>query len=305
MIKKLQNKLIGVIAGGLSAEREVSLRSGKKVHQALRELGYKTKFIDPAFDSIENSSIDIAFIALHGWFGEDGNAQSILKSFNIPHTGSGVHASILGMNKLLTKKLLLKNSIPTPEFQMINKFTDKINLTVPFPCIIKPIDQGSSVDVAIINSIDEFNKAAPAFFAKYTTGILERYIPGKEITVGLLEINKKTIALPVLELRPKNKFYDYEAKYTKGLTEFILPATINEEETILSQKYAIKAHQSLGCRGFSRVDMIIDAVFGPKVLEVNTIPGMTELSDLPAQASAYGLSYNQLVETILCSVLDK
>jgi D-alanine-D-alanine ligase len=303
MNKELKAKRIGVLAGGLSVERDVSLRSGKNIFNALIRLGYQPVMLDPAHDNFLDNNIDIAFLALHGKFGEDGTIQSLLEKYNIPYTGSGVSASVIGMNKLLTKNILQKEGLPTPAFQVINESTISNPLTIPFPVIIKPIDEGSSVGVSIVNNLKDYQNRIRLLINKYNNCLVEKYISGKEITIGILEIDNNNIALPILQLNSKTSFYDFEAKYTKGLTEFILPAKLDENQTKLCQELAIKTHEAINCKGLSRVDMIFNPEEGPKILEINTIPGMTDLSDLPAQALHHGLSYDQLVDIILQSAL--
>jgi len=297
----LKDKKIGVLAGGWSEEREVSLRSGKNVLDALHALGYKATLIDPAEKDIKNFNIDLAFIALHGKFGEDGTVQGHLEILGIPYTGSGVLASATGMNKLSTKTILKAQSLPTAAHWRLNN-TEK---PLSGPCVVKPILGGSSIGVSIINT----KKALDDHILKLSPDLgqyfVEDYIPGKEITVGLLEDPRRgLLALPVLELKPQtSSFYDYYSKYTKGETEFILPSTLSDETEQQCQDYAKKLHEAVGCRGFSRVDMIVHPEKGPFILEINTIPGLTTLSDVPAQANAFGISFNQLVETILYSAL--
>jgi D-alanine-D-alanine ligase len=300
----LRDKKIGVLLGGLSMERAVSLRSGEGVYQALCDLGYQVQKIDPIKDDVLEAKIDIAFIALHGRFGEDGTIQSYLEHHKIAYTGSRIKASVIGMNKLLTKEVLKKQGLANPDFKLIYEEQSFLPKGFELPVIIKPVDQGSSVDVFYVDSFELWQKEQKNLLKKYGVYILEKYIKGKEITVGVLEREgAKLQALPILELRPKNTFYDYEAKYTEGMTQFILPAELSDSETKTAQALAKQVHQKIGCRGFSRIDMIFHKEEGPFVLEVNTIPGMTNLSDLPAQAKQAGISYNELVEIILKSAI--
>lgn len=284
---------VGVLYGGWSSEREISIISGKRVADALRKCGYDIIEIDVGRDialKLSEEKIDIAFIMLHGKPGEDGTIQGLLETMNIPYTGSGVLASALSINKVLTKRILESSGIPTPEF--IHPIRDnKPDMDTPY--LIKPVSEGSSVGISIVREKKTYRKAIEKAI-EYGDFFIEKYIEGKEVTVGILG----DIALPVLELVPENEFYDYEAKYTDGMTEFIIPARLSDEMTEKTQEIALEAHRILGCCDFSRVDFIVqnEDVF---VLEINTIPGMTELSDLPAEALEMGIDYNELVERIL------
>ncbi len=303
---EIKKKKIGVILGGPSSEREVSLRSGENVYNALLKAGYNAVKIDLDENIVENlkkEKIELAYITLHGSPGEDGTIQGLLEILKIPYTGSGVLGSAVALNKIVTKQLFIANNIPTPPAVIIREegFTNQKKeeaLKLGFPLMVKPFAEGSSIGVKKVNNEEELDNYMPEFLRKYKYGLIEKYIKGKDITVGVLDTEEGTIALPVLELRPQKEFYDYEAKYTKGMTEFILPAKLSEELTREVKELAIKAHKALWCSGVSRVDMVIsnDEVY---VLEVNTIPGMTETSDLPAQAKTAGIDFVQLVEIIL------
>ncbi len=305
MISELKNKKIGVLNGGFSIEREVSLRSGARVYEALRCLGYRAVRIDPAQEDILTSQIDVALIMLHGKFGEDGAIQSFLDFHGIPYTGSGIRASIMGINKLLTKQILLKHRLPTAPFYPVYSINGNGHPNFSFPRVLKPLDQGSSLGVDIVDTPEEFENAQRRLITQFNCGLVEEYTPGKEVTVGVLQKGASIFALPILQLKPKKRFYDYEAKYTKGLTEFILPAELSQEQTQQCQEIAKTLHQLTGCHGMSRVDMIVHPEKGPFILEINTIPGMTDLSDLPAQARHYGINYEELVEIILESALNR
>ena len=292
----LKQARIGILAGGISQERDVSLKSGQNVLESLTRQGYTASLIDPKTDPISKANFDVAFIALHGEFGEDGTIQSICDEANIPYTGSGILASHIAMNKLASKAIMKKYQIPTP------KSCSAIHPWIQAPCVVKPISSGSSIGVEIFKTEIEL-QAWKTIQIKPESYFIERYAEGRQITVGVLDIDKKSKALPVLELVPKNKFYDYHAKYTSGQTEFITPAKINDVNTKTAQQYALDLHHHLGCNGFSRTDMIITPKDGILVLEINTIPGLTELSDLPAQAKAAGLSFDDLILHILHSCL--
>jgi len=295
---------VGVICGGFSGERAVSLRSGRNIADALRRKGYDVKEIDPAVDSLLDMGIDVAFIALHGPIGEDGTIQALLDHLQIPYTGSGVTASVIGMNKLISKWAFVHHQIPTAAFQVISPDVP-LELKLPLPVIVKPVSEGSSLGVEIVDSFDQFESVAKDATAKYGVCLVEEMVVGTEITVSVIEQSGALVVLPILELRPKNRFYDYEAKYTDGKTEFVLPAELSEEMTATAKALGLKVHQALGCRGMSRTDMIVDARKGPVVLEINTIPGMTDLSDLPAQARCAGLSFDDVVEGMLRSALQR
>lgn len=314
---------IGVLCGGLSNEREVSLRSGKNCLAALKRLGYVNAIeIDVNQDlylALKENRIEAAFLALHGKYGEDGTVQGLLELLQIPYTGSGVLASAVAMSKMITKKLLAANNLPMAETVIIDEHEAKnykqITSSIQWmPVMVKPLAEGSSVGVAKVEEKASLMDAVEETITKYGGAIVEQYIKGQEITVGVLEElgphkNGKDIwALPILELRPKSKagFYDYEAKYTKGMTEFILPAELSPEVTKHAQEIAIKTFRALQCHGYARVDMMIDAGGQPHILEVNTLPGMTDTSDLPAMAEKAGIPYDTLVERILFSCgLDK
>ena len=225
MINELLNKKIAVICGGFSREREISLRSGENIYQALKELGYNAVKIDFAENQLLKDICDIAFIALHGVDGEDGIIQTLLEAQNIPYTGCGVNASVIGYNKYLTKKMSSLNKIPIPEYNRCYLPLSKLPSSYNFPVFLKPVNEGSSIDVFIVDDNDQLQEKTTYLADKYSQYLLEEYIQGKEVTVGIIN-NPAPKCLPILELRPKNRFYDFDAKYTKGLTDFILPAEI-------------------------------------------------------------------------------
>lgn len=298
---------IGVLCGGMSNEREVSLRSGKNCFEALKRLGFQNAEMIDVDRNIAKilleKNIEVAYIALHGKYGEDGCIQGLLEVLGIPYTGSGVKASSIAMDKDFTKRILATQGLPIIPSIVVNSFEElkdkEFNLN--YPLMIKPVSEGSSIGMEKVNTPDELESAVKAA-EKYNTGVmLEEYLDGKSITVGVLDLNEKTIATPILEFRTKTEWYDYEAKYTEGMTEFILPAEINEELTKEIQKLSIESHKAIEAKGMSRVDFIVTKEGKPFVLEINTIPGMTDLSDLPAQSKAMGISYDELVEIILSS----
>lgn len=303
-IEELKQKKIGIIYGGTSSEREVSLRSGKNVNDALISKGYKTVLIDMDENIVENikkQEIEFAYIILHGSPGEDGTIQGLLELMKIPYTGSGVLGSAIALNKIVSKQLFVANKIPTPPFLIINNVMGvPQNVEFGFPLIFKPCSEGSSVGVVKIDSEEQMKKELPKLMKKYEYGIIEKYLKGIDITIGVLDDNKEVKALPVLELCPHNEFYDYEAKYTEGKTDFIIPARIDDELTQKVQQLAVQAHKVLWCKGVSRVDMLV-VNRDIYVLEVNTLPGMTGTSDLPAEAKEIGMKFADLVEKILLS----
>ena len=296
--------------GGWSSEREISLRSGKNILDSLRRQGFSAVGIDMDKDFInklKNENIDIIFNILHGKPGEDGTVQGLLELLGIPYTGSGLLASAVAMNKVVTKRILLREGIITPNFYVfeeweeIEKCLEEAVDKIGFPMFMKPAEEGSSVGTEIIREENNLKEKFIKEQKTYGTFLVEEYIDGMTATCGVLGTGKDAYALPILELIPKKEFYDYEAKYTKGMTEFIIPARLSQETTEVVQRMAVDTHRIIGCRGFSRVDFVIKENEIPYVLEINTIPGMTEISDLPAEAKEIGMSYDELVFEILKS----
>ena len=308
-IKKInKNSRIAVLCGGLSNEREVSLRSGKNVFKALIELGYKDVTmidVDREIASIlTETKIEYAINVLHGRYGEDGCIQGVLEFLNIPYSGCGVKASSICMDKIMTKKVLSTENIPLIKSVNVNKDNYKeLVKELNYPIIIKPANEGSSIGMTKVNTPDELDNAMLEALKCDKEILIEEYLIGESATVGVLERQKEdgtveTFATPILGFRTKTEWYDYEAKYTKGLTEFILPAAFDDALTNEIKELAIKAHKACACRGVSRVDFLVHNNI-PYILEINTNPGMTDTSDLPAQANEMGINYNQLVELIL------
>ncbi|MBI4619014.1 MAG: D-alanine--D-alanine ligase [Desulfobacterales bacterium] len=298
-------KKIGVLMGGLSAERDISLLSGNAILSALREKGYNACSIYVDRDvpqRIIEQGIDVAFIALHGRWGEDGTIQGMLEIMGIPYTGSPVLASALAMSKPMTKKVLNFHKLPTPEFQVLNKgdMTEgklKKRIELKFSLVVKPVSEGSSVGVSIVENEEGLADAIEEAGKCTDQIMIEEFIHGSEITVGILN----GCPLPVIEIVPKGGLYDYKSKYTKGMTDYILPARLTGEQLFKVQDIALKAYQAIGCHGVARVDMVLDLKGNPYILEINTIPGMTHTSLLPKAADYAGLSFNILVEEILKS----
>jgi len=288
--------------GGLSREREISLKTGKAILKALTEKGYTACPIDVDQDVAETlikKKIECAFIALHGRFGEDGTIQGMLELMRIPYTGSGVLASALALHKIMAKKIFLCEKIPTPPFEVVQRQEigkDPLrNISLSLPLVVKPAREGSTIGISIVRTKEELVPALKEA-GKYDEEILvEKFMKGKEITVGILE----DIPLPVIEIVPKSGFYDYHSKYTKGETQYIIPARIPREKYLYAQEISLKAFQTLGCSGCARVDLMTDENDDSFVIDVNTMPGMTETSLLPKAANYVGIAFEDLVERIL------
>ncbi|NQT29512.1 MAG: D-alanine--D-alanine ligase [Candidatus Saganbacteria bacterium] len=307
-MQDLKSKKICVLMGGRSGERAVSLRSGKRVFESLKKQGFNVISMDLEDDLIsklKKQKVDIVYIMLHGRFGEDGVVQGLLGMANIPYTGSKVLASALAMNKLASKRVFDALGIPTPRYLEIDTSSDvkkeaqRIRRVFPFPLVLKPVSEGSSLGVTLIKKEDDLESILADSVEKYRDVFIEKFVRGKEVTVGIIGKDEDILALPVLELVSKNEFYDYEAKYTAGMTEFILPARLSKPLYKKTQQIALLAHRALGCYGLSRVDIMIGKNHVPYVHDVNTIPGMTERSDLPAEAAHIGISFDELVVRIL------
>lgn len=298
---------IGVIAGGDSPERAVSLVSGEQVYTALMQLGAQARIvrINNLDDLVPGlRGIDVVFNCLHGGSGEDGTVQLLLEVLGIPCAGSGSLASALSMDKPRSKTVLAARGVVVPRWQVYQKgsleeFLETACGTLGLPLVLKPWDQGSSVGVQIVDKDSEIVAAASQTLSQFGSLFVEEYIRGRELTAGILLINGEERALPLVEMRPKNRYYDYEAKYTKGMTEFLVPAPLPTKTTQQVQKAALAAHRILGCHGFSRVDLRLGDDDTPYVLEVNTLPGMTPTSDLPQAAAADGIDFPRLVEAML------
>ena len=288
--------------GGLSREREISLKTGKAILKALTEKGYTVAPVDVGNDIAERlikEKIECAFLALHGRFGEDGTIQGMLELMRIPYTGSGVLASALAMHKVMSKKFFHCEKIPTPRYEVFQREEIKKEppkrISLPLPVVVKPAREGSTIGVSIVRKDEELGPALTKA-GEYDEEILvEEFMKGREITVGILE----NIPLPVIEIAPKSGFYDYHSKYTKGETQYILPARIPREKYLYAQEMSVKAFQTLGCTGVARVDLMTDENENPFVIDVNTMPGMTETSLLPMAARYAGIPFEDLAERIL------
>lgn len=296
--------MIGVLCGGPSGEREISIRSGRAVQEALLSLGLSSALVvlsddvEKIPDEIQKAQLTCAFVALHGRFGEDGGIQSLLERMKIPYTGSSVEACRYGMDKLFSRRRWAAEGLPIPRWRL----TDSLGLleeaqSLGFPVVVKPRAEGSSLGMSIVDSPEEIPKAAQEA-ARFGSEILvEEYLPGPELTVGILDDQP----LPVIQIVPKRRFYDFIAKYTAGMTEYQVPAPIPEPVRVVVQDLAQRAHEALGCRSFSRVDMILTEGRGPILLELNPIPGMTQTSLLPKAAAAAGISFPELCRRMLDS----
>lgn len=295
-------KKIAVLMGGPSPEYEVSLQSGENVIRNLNRNKFDVSGIvvnqDGQFPIPPQSprKFDLAFIAMHGPFGEDGTIQKILDEIGMAYTGSGATVSQLGMDKIASKNLFLKEGIPTPDFMVVGSVGGIKDAAESFglPLMIKPSNQGSSVGVNLVRTPSEFSKSF-AETARFGPVIAEKFVKGREIQAGILGEN----ALPLIEIRPQNEFFDYAAKYTPGLSEEITPAPLDEKTTKRIQQLALAAFQILGGRHFGRVDLFLTEEGKTLVSEINTIPGLTENSLFPKEATAAGISSSELFERII------
>ncbi len=301
---------IGVLCGGWSREREISLRSGKNVYDALLKLNYDATCVDMHRDFEEQvQGFDLIFIMLHGNPGEDGRIQGYLDLKGIPYVGSGPTASAIGLDKLLFKRVMTAEGVSIAPYIHFDAEESPESIALramknlgSFPHIIKPVREGSSIDTYIIRNEEDLRSKIQHLQKIYGDGLLEKFIRGREITIGVLGTGKDAFALPILELQPViSEFYDYRAKYTKGGTRFILPAPMPRNIYERLQDTAVKVHRIVGARDFSRVDMILREDGEHFVLEINTIPGMTDTSDLPAQAKEHGMSFEELVDFLVKS----
>ncbi|MDP2927385.1 MAG: D-alanine--D-alanine ligase [Candidatus Omnitrophota bacterium] len=309
---------VGVLMGGPSSEREISLKSGKAVFSALKEAGVEAVPIDITTDNLQENiallksyNLDCAFIALHGRFGEDGVIQGILEKLNLPFTASGVEASQLAMNKIGSLEIFSQGGLYVPKSQFIEKsayekssaFTKSAAFTnqLGFPLVVKPANHGSSIGLSLVERIQELPAAIQLAFKFDERIIIQEYISGRELTVGILD----EVALPVIEIIPNNKFFDFAAKYQAGLTQYIVPAALDQGVTLEVQKVALQGHKLLGCYGCSRVDIILTKDGCPYILEVNNIPGMTATSLLPKAAKIVGIDFSQLCLKLLELAYEK
>jgi D-alanine-D-alanine ligase len=299
----MQSRKIAVLLGGLSSERDVSLRTGEAVLAALRQRGHHAVpiYVDRDLDvALRQEQIDVAFIALHGRWGEDGCVQGLLEMLGIPYTGSDVLASALAMHKVKAKELFRLHNLPTPAYYTLSAPGPDEDLAAihgdfGFPCVVKPVREGSSVGVSICGDLDELGPAIACARRFDDEVLVERFIAGKEVSVAILGDR----ALGAVEIAPRDGFYDYASKYTRGATDYFVPPRVSPERYrgVLTQ--ALRAHLALGCRGATRVDMMISEAGNEFILEVNTLPGLTPTSLLPKIADAAGISFGELCEMML------
>jgi len=298
----MKDKRIGVLMGGLSAEREVSLKSGAAVHRALLDRGFDAVAIDVdrgLAGRLADERIEVAFICLHGRYGEDGSVQGLLELMGIPYTGSGILASALAMDKIFAKKIFAASGMTITPYVVVHQGEEPAAASLPFPLpvVVKPSREGSSVGVSIVKRAEDLRAAVEAAFRYDREILIEQYVKGREIQVGILDGR----AIGAIEIVPKNEFYDFEAKYTDGMATHILPAPLPPEQYAALLGAGEQAHRCLGCSGYSRVDFIVTGDGTAYVLEVNTLPGMTALSLLPEIAQGAGISFTELVERIIHS----
>jgi D-alanine-D-alanine ligase len=313
---------VAVLAGGSSFERQVSLRSGARVEDALERLGHEVVAIDAGQDLIRrlrDEQPDVAFVAMHGRDGEDGTIQELLEILALPYTGSGVPACARAMDKVLTKHLLIEHDVPSPEFFAFNQTAFRelgaadalpaIEQRLAFPIVVKPSSQGSALGIKFARTAADVPAALVAAFSYDAKVLLERFVDGRDLAVSILDGPDGPEALPVVEAAPTGgedgDFYDFQARYEIGRTEFICPAELPEDVTERAQELALQTYELLGCFGFGRVDLMLDASGDLYVLEANPIPGLTETSLLPQAAEAAGISFDDLVARILASAFAR
>ncbi len=293
--------IITVLRGGPSAEREVSLRSGAAVARALVAMGHEVYELDPQPGRLHlPAGTEVAFLALHGTYGEDGQVQAELEALGVPYTGCGVEASRISFDKVLTKQRCRAADVPTARSHVFFQADEPFPSGWQFPVVLKPVRQGSSVGLEFVDSIGAFPAALAASCAHGSEVLMEERIVGRETTVGILEGR----ALPVVEVRPREGTYDYRNKYTAGATEYFCPADFPSSVTAAIQSAALGAFQAVGGRDYARVDVMVRGDGSPVVLEVNTLPGMTETSLLPKAAAADGMDFGQLCERLALLALE-
>ena len=305
---------IVVVCGGNSSEREISLNTGNAVYNALRSAGYsQTKLFDlrDNLSELLDMKPDVVYLALHGKGGEDGAIQGALELMGIPYTGPGVSASAVCMNKILTKQVLASAGPPTAPFLSffgdadmdISAIADEIVEKIGLPAVLKSPSQGSSIGVIIVKEKENLCSSIEELFKLDDLLMAEKFLDGTEITIPLIG-NGAPTALPIVEIVSDREFYDFEAKYTSGLCHHIIPARITEKDAENVRILAERAYRVLGCRGISRIDFIVDRVVGPMIVEVNTSPGMTNMSLVPDSAKYAGIPFDKLIETVLQFALE-
>jgi D-alanine-D-alanine ligase len=302
---------VALIVGGKSAEREVSLNSGTQVAAALEQGGFSVLTIDAGDDAfvteLAESTADVAFICLHGRFGEDGTVQGLCELLEMPYVGSGVLASALAMDKVMSKHIFAQAAIASPDYLVLRRGEpvdfSAISGALGDKTVVKPANEGSAIGVTISHVPEELPAAVEEAFRFDATVLVERFVTGAEVTVGVLG-NEDLEALPTLEIVPEHEFYDYESKYVPGMSRHIIPARVSEAARLECQRLSIAAHETLGCRGMSRADTIVEEDGTVWLLEVNTIPGMTPTSLLPDAARAAGIEFPELCARLVALAME-
>lgn len=308
---------IGVLLGGRSAERDVSLRTGDAIYRALINKGFNAVKIDVGLDiaeKLKEEKVELAFLALHGPYGEDGTIQGLLEMLDIPYTGSNVLASAVAMDKITTKKLFVYEGLPTPNFHVIysrninktgiNKQIEELLQKISLPFVVKAPTQGSTIGIYFVRTLDEIVPAINEALRYGKEVLIEEMVDGVEVTASVLG-NDEPVALPLIEIVSATGVYDYQAKYTVGLSDHIIPPRLPDEIQNTIKDLAVKAYLALGCRGLSRVDFIVTPKGQAYILEVNTIPGMTETSLFPDAAKAAGINFPDLIEKLVQLAQEK
>lgn len=301
-----QHCRVALLVGGASGEREVSLASGEGARHALEEAGFPVTVLDPSYKedlkTLIDSDFDVAFICLHGKYGEDGTLQGLLEMINLPYIGSGVWSSALAIDKVKSKVFYNLANIPTPPSVTLTSASpiDLANIVAKLGdhCVVKPATEGSALGVFIVEGKEAIGEAIEKVFELDNSVLIERYVSGKELTVAVIG-NDDPEALPIIEIVPVNEFYDYESKYVPGAAEHLCPAPLSEDITRKIQRMAIEAHRALGCSGVSRSDFILDEEGIGWILETNTIPGMTGTSLLPDAARVAGIPFPKLCTMLI------
>ncbi|MCK9265992.1 D-alanine--D-alanine ligase [bacterium] len=298
---------ISVFYGGDSPEREVSISSGMQVAKALKKIGYTVTLIDPSekdfLVNLMEAKPDCVFIALHGGKGESGIIQGFLETLNLPYTGSGVLSSAICLNKIIMKKLFFYHSLPTANFVEINEGTTPDDLPFGFPAVVKPANLGSTIGIKIVKDRTEMLNAVEESFSLDNEVFVEEYLKGTEVTVGILG-NENPEILPIIEIETPTGFYDYEAKYTSGGSKHIIPPRLNRDALAKIEDVSLKTYKVLGCSGCARMEIILSKDV-PYILDVNTIPGLTNTSLLPDAAKAVGITFEVLCEKLVQLAIKK
>jgi len=299
---------IVILAGGDSSEREISLRSGKEVFNALKKKGHELFLLDPVEENFCEKILEIkpdcVFIALHGGKGEGGIIQGFLETLNIPYTGSDTLSSAICLNKLVSKKILKFHKIPTPDFIVVDKSFSPEKIPFKYPVVVKPASQGSTIGIKIVEKESELYKAIKEAFNYDNEVFIEKYIDGKEVTVSIIG-NENPKVMPIIEIITPTGFYDYKAKYTPGGSIHKIPPDLPENVIKKVEDVAIKAYKAVKCSGFARIEIIVSKKGTPYILDINTIPGLTKTSLFPDSAKAAGIPFEELCEKIINLALEK